>query len=108
MGSSGKTSSKRNSESRKPSGRPTRVEPLVIGHTYSIDWKDHFGTDRIFEDDELIGHAMVLRTTGELVRETPDLLVLATEVHIGEQPRRIRATGIIKSCVTRIVDFGRA
>ena len=84
------------------------LEPFKIGHVYSIDYDDRWGSDSSYRGDE-DGTPCQLRQRGVCILETEKTVVIEHNVHLSDRnpsnPRTDRH-GIIKSCIVKVRHYG--
>ena len=85
---------------RKPTG-------VTLGNVYCMDYNDHFSnTDWADVSNPAQLEPVVLQAIGRLVAITPIQYNLEYMSVVNTPNKNHRVVGIMKSCVTRIQDFG--
>src|SRR5262245_55238866 len=81
---------------------------LKLGNVYISDYDDHFEASRVGSESQAMLEPVVLRAIGRLVAITPKQYNLEFSSQIshvsGEYQHSI--TGIMRSCVTKVIDLG--
>jgi hypothetical protein len=85
----------------------TRKETFKLGHVYSIEYHDHWSSDRVYRDD--IDPDCRLRTRGVCILITPRSIILehqsvTTDHHATN--KRSDHNGILRSAIIKVQHFG--
>ena len=78
-----------------------------IGHVYSIEYDDHWESRRLYVED--IDEDCRLRTRGVCIKNTPRVVILEGQLVVTDASptnKRSDHNGIVKSCITKVQDFG--
>lgn len=77
-----------------------------LGHLYSIDYDDHYHTDRTYRSSE-DGIPCVLRQRGVAIVESGKMIVLEHNLHVSDQgDRRSDRHAILKSAIIAVRHYG--
>lgn len=80
-----------------------------LGNVYSIDYDDHWSSERTYRDS-VDDEPCRLRSIGRLIKETPRFVILEHQECLSDSHatnKRSDHHGIMKSCITRAQDFGK-
>lgn len=77
-----------------------------LGHLYSIDYDDHYHTDRTYRSVE-DGIPCVLRQRGVATVESDKMIVLEHNLHVSDQcDKRSDRHAILKSAIVKVRYYG--
>lgn len=87
----------------------SRKQRFQLGHLYSVDYDDHYRTEREYRETEN-ATPCVLRQRGIAIKESAKMIVLEHNVHMTDEHstnKRSDRHGIVKSCIIRVQHFGK-